>query len=177
MAREANSCELPAFLGLEKVAIGAANMTAGSGAGAAAQDVLVAHELTVVSAECARRSAITGVGGISGPRPFPDVAKHLMEMSILSRDCRGFRMKLLDLDEVSFDRQITRGTFPFEFRGESRSVPICEGVGFEIADVGHRLGFIDRPKTRKSELPPGAIVFHPIERRLPALFVHCHPAE
>src|SRR5260370_13458018 len=101
MAREANSCELPAFLGLEKVPIGAANMPAGSGAGTAAQDVLVAHELTVVFAECARRSAITGVGGISAPRPFPDVAKHLMAMPILSRDRRGFRLKVISLDQLS----------------------------------------------------------------------------
>src|SRR6266404_10011210 len=152
-------------------------MTAGSGAGTAPQDVLIAHELAVVFAECARRSAITGVGRISAAGPFPHVAKHLVEMSILSRDCRGSRMKLLVLDEVSFDRQITRGIFPFEFRSQSRSVPICEGVGLEIADVGYRFCFIHRPKARKSELPPGAIPFHPVKRRLPALFVHCHPAE
>ena len=55
--------------------------------------------------------------------------------------------KLFDLDEVSFDRQITRGIFPFEFRRQSRSVPICEGVGLEVADVGHGFCFINWLKT------------------------------
>src|SRR5205814_4391453 len=40
-----------------------------------------------------------------------------------------------------------------------------------------RLSFIDRAETGKSEMPPCAISFFPIEWCLPTLLVYCHPAE
>src|SRR5436309_1567012 len=104
-------------------------MSTGSGAGTAAQDILVAHELAVVFTNCAGRSTITRVGGIRAPRPFPNVTKHLANLSILSSRCS--RMKLLVLDEIAFDRPIKRNTLPFKFRGKPRADPICESVRSE----------------------------------------------
>src|SRR6184192_2674070 len=150
-------------------------MSTGSGAGPAAQDILVAHELAVVFTKCARRRTITRVGGIRAPRPFPNVTKHLANLSILS--CRCSRMKLLVLDEIAFDRTIKRNTFPFKFRRQPRAAPICESVGFEIADMCYWLCFINGTKTGKCELPPRTVAFFPVKRCLPALFVHRHPTE
>src|SRR5438132_12721915 len=106
-------------------------MSTGSGAGTAAQDILIAHELAVVFTKCAGHSTITRVGGIRAPRPFPNVTKHLAILSILS--CRCSRMKLLVLDEIAFDRPIKRNPFRFKFRGTPSAAPICESVRFELA--------------------------------------------
>jgi hypothetical protein len=78
IACEPDSGELPALFRLEEITVGAANVSAGRGAGATTQNVLVAHELAVVFAERTGRSAIAGGGGIGAARPFPNVAEHLV---------------------------------------------------------------------------------------------------
>src|SRR5262245_3517303 len=40
-----------------------------------------------------------------------------------------------------------------------------------------RLGLIDGTETGKCEIPPGAVAFYPVKRRVPTLFVQSHPAE
>src|SRR4029434_141099 len=84
IARESDPCKLPAFFWLEEIAISTANVTARGGAGTATQNVLVAHELSVVFAEGAGHSAIAGVGRVGAPSPFPNVAEHLMKLPIVS---------------------------------------------------------------------------------------------
>src|SRR5438552_16126621 len=106
-------------------------MSTGSGAGTAAQDILIAHELAVVFTKCAGHSTITRVGGMRAPRPVPNVTKHFANLSILS--CRCSRMKLLVLGEIAFDRTIKRNTFPLKRRRKPRTDPSCESVGFELA--------------------------------------------
>ena len=86
-------------------------------------------------------------------------------------------MKHFGLDEIAFDRTTQRCALPFELCRESRASPVRIRVGFEIADVCDRLGFIDGTKTGEREIPPGAVAFCPVKRRVPALFVHGHPAE
>ena len=86
-------------------------------------------------------------------------------------------MKSFVLNEISIHRHIRGGAFPFELGRQTRAAPIREGVRFEITDVRDRLGFVDRTKTGEREIPPRAVAFVPIKRRLPALFVHRRPAE
>ena len=86
-------------------------------------------------------------------------------------------MKTLRVDEVAFDGQSRTRSFPFELRRQSRAAPVRVGVCLEIADVGHRFGFVDRSKAGKGEVPPGAVALDPIERRFPALLLHRGPAE
>ena len=85
-------------------------------------------------------------------------------------------MKNLGLHEISFDRKIRGGIFPFKFSWQARTGPIRVGVGLEIADMGHRLDRIDRSKPGQSEIPPFAISLDPIEWGIPVLFVHRSPA-
>src|SRR5438105_6870225 len=61
IAGESDSGELPAFLRLKEIAVGAPDVRARRGAGAAAQNVLVAHEFAIVFAERARLGAITRI--------------------------------------------------------------------------------------------------------------------
>src|SRR5439155_24211840 len=152
-------------------------MTARRSAGATPQDVLVAHELSVVFAECPGSGAITGIRRIGAAGPFPNIAKHLMKVSRLHRSRSWSRMKRFVLDKISFNRTIGRCAFPFKLGWEASAGPISIGIGFEITDVRHRLGFIDGTKTGKRKIPPGALAIHPVKRRLPMLFVHSHPAQ
>ena len=59
---QAHAAELPLRLGREEVAVAGAHVARGRGARAAAQHVLVAHELAVVFADGARRRAVARVG-------------------------------------------------------------------------------------------------------------------
>src|SRR4029077_20805441 len=88
-ACESDPGELPPFFRLKKIAIGAADMGAGSGAGTAAQHVLVAHEFAVVFAERSGRGAIARIRRVGTARPFPDVAKHLLDLSLTWRFAYG----------------------------------------------------------------------------------------
>src|SRR5262245_34806836 len=86
-------------------------------------------------------------------------------------------MKQLGLDEISFDRTTRRGALPFELSRESCASPVGVRVGFEIANMRDRLGFIDGTKTGQCKVPPGAIAFCPVKRSVPVLFVQSNPAE
>src|SRR5439155_23373910 len=177
IARQPNAGELPAFLRLEKVAIGAANMRARRSAGATPHDVLVAHELSVVFAERPGSGAITGIRRIGAAGPFPNIAKHLMKVSRLRGSRSWSRMKRFVLDKISFNQRIGSCALPFKLGWEASARPIRIRIGFEITHVRHWLEFSDGTKTGKSKIPPAAIAFHPVKRRLPALFVNGHPTQ
>ena len=83
IARESDPGKLPAFFRLKAIAVGRPDVTARGGAGTAAQNVLIAHELAVVFAQRAWGCAIAGIWRIGAARPFPDIAKHLVKMSIV----------------------------------------------------------------------------------------------
>src|SRR5437763_1595064 len=76
---EPDAGELPAAVGVEEVAVGGTDMGDGGGAGAAAQDELVAHELTVVLAERAGQRLEAGERRVGAARPLPDIAVELKE--------------------------------------------------------------------------------------------------
>ena len=61
IACESDSAELPAFFRLKEISIRSANVSTRRGAGTAAQDVLIAHELAIVFAKRARLGPITGI--------------------------------------------------------------------------------------------------------------------
>ena len=86
-------------------------------------------------------------------------------------------MKEFGLDEIAFDWTTQRRALPFELSREARPSPVGIRVSFEIADVRDRLGLIDAAQTGECEIPPGTVAFCPVKRRVPALFVHSHPAE
>src|ERR1043166_8152209 len=89
-------------------------------------------------------------------------------------------MKRFGLDEIAVDVDVGRGAFPFKFGGQTRAAPIGKGVGFEITDVRDRFVRIDWSKTGQRIIPPFAIAFGPVKRRLPSRrggVVHRHPTE
>src|SRR5262245_31772657 len=107
-------------------------MTSRGGAGTAAQDVLVAHEFPVVLAKRAGSSTVAGVGRVGAARPFPNVAEHLNQVSMLlwfGRDirlCQGsggrrHRMEEFAFDEIAFNWTTQRSAFPFELGRETRT--------------------------------------------------------
>src|SRR5205807_8863409 len=98
-------------------------------------------------------------------------------MSISCRSAQRLGMKVFAFDEISLDRKIRRGAFPLKFGRQTRAAPICECVRFEITHVRNRFRFLHRTEARKCKIPPRAVALHPIERRLPTLFVHCHPTK
>ena len=55
----------------------------------------------------------------------------------------------------------------------------CDGLSLNMPSTGlpGTAFSIDGAQTGKREIPPGPIAFCPVERRVPALFVDCHPAE
>src|SRR3546814_10052175 len=63
-------------------------MPARGGAAAAAQDELAAHELAIIFADRAGRSAEAGIGAIGAAGPFPDAAEHLLQRRVVVR-CGG----------------------------------------------------------------------------------------
>src|SRR5262245_50275775 len=149
-------------------------MTPRRGAGTAAQDVLVAHEFPVVLAKRAGSGVVAGVRRVGAARPFPNVAEHLYQVSMLlwffRRDirlCQGssksrHRMQEFAFDEIAFNWTTQRSAFPFELGRETRTGPVSVGVSFEIANVCDRLGLIDGAKTGKCEIPPRAVAFCPV---------------
>src|SRR5438046_1653678 len=128
-------------------------MIARRGARSAAQHHLVAHELAVVFAERAWARAVTGVGAGSAPRPFPNVAYHLLRFVVGGRDCRCW-MEALIVDKISSDWQIGGGAFPLELGRQTRAGPVRIRIRFEITEVRNRFRFIDRTKTGEREIPP-----------------------
>src|SRR3546814_11754794 len=60
--RESTAGELPALVGVEEIAVGAAAMAARGRAAAAAQHAMAAHTLAIICADRDRRGADTGTG-------------------------------------------------------------------------------------------------------------------
>ena len=86
-------------------------------------------------------------------------------------------MKNFVLDEIAFDWTSECGALPFELSREACPSPVGISISFEIANVRDGLGLIDGAQTGECKIPPGSVAFCPVKRRVPALFVHSHPAE
>ena len=74
---EPDSRELPARVGGEEVAVGRPDVRARRGARAAAEHVLVAHELAVVFAQGTGQRPIARIGCVRALGPLPDIAEEL----------------------------------------------------------------------------------------------------
>src|SRR3954466_2192600 len=79
VAGEPQPAKLPALVRVEEIAVARPHMAARGRAAAAAQHLLIDHELAVILADNAflRREAGIRLVGASGP--FPDVAEHLLQ--------------------------------------------------------------------------------------------------
>src|SRR5207248_11407212 len=88
IASQTDPHELPPFFGLKEIPVGLANMLPRGRARAAAQNVLIAHELSVVLTERARPRPIARVRRIGAARPLPNVAEHLLKICRRSLTCR-----------------------------------------------------------------------------------------
>src|ERR1051326_6932546 len=86
-------------------------------------------------------------------------------------------MKQFRLNEIAFDWTTQCCALPFELCGKSDASPIGIRIGFEIADMRNRLRTVHGAQTGQCEIPPGSVAFCPVKRRIPALFIHSHPAE
>src|SRR5437667_9441016 len=99
-------------------------MTARRSAGATPQDVLVAHELSVVFAECPGSGAITGIRRIGAAGPFPNIAIHLLKVSRLYESRAWSWLKRLVLPKFSFNWNIGCCAFPFKLVCSTCARPI-----------------------------------------------------
>src|SRR3954471_166883 len=86
-------------------------------------------------------------------------------------------MKTFRFDKVALPCAAFRRPLPFKFRGKTSTRPIRVSVGFEIAQVSDRFRLVNRPEARQRKIPPFAVTFRPVERRLPALLVNGGPAK
>ena len=92
----------------EEVAVARADVPGRRGARAAAQHVLVAHELAVVFADQRpRQRPEAGIGRVVGRRPFPDVAEHLHRL-VAARQRGRQRMERAAVGEIAARRRAQR---------------------------------------------------------------------
>ena len=142
-------------------------------AAAAAQHVLVGHELAVVFAERAFERPVARDRASSAD----DVHSQTSPYHCASCGaCGGPRMVAAGFDEVAFDRLAARRGFPFGLGRQPRFAPARVGVGFVVAHVAHRRRGLERPQARQRHLVPRAVDLRPVERRLPRALLHRGPA-
>src|SRR5204862_7505053 len=105
-------------------------------------------------AERTRRRSVARIWRVSAARPFPNVAIHLVKLSVPLCETRGFsnRMEQFAFDKISFNRNIRRRAFPFELRRQTCARPVGVCVRFEITDMSDRLRFIDPTITGQREM-------------------------
>lgn len=113
--RQTKTGKLPARLGRIEIAVARPDVATRRDARATTQDVLAAHELAVVLANCPFSGSETGVRSIVVPRPFPDITEGLR------KDARG--------------RRATRSHLPFGFGRQTRLGPACKGLGLKEAHM------------------------------------------
>src|SRR5580698_2913811 len=174
---QADSGELPAGFGREKIAVAGADVSGGSDAGAAAQDHLAAHEFAVVFAERAAQGLEAGIGEIGAGGPLPAIAPVLAD-SIGG----GNWLEFTAFDEIAGDGLGFRGCLPFEFGWQAMAGPAGVCVGFEVADLAN--GSVgdgsERQVTAKGEDGPvcaGCVAgLVPVEGRAPAIGLDGVPA-
>src|SRR5581483_5054726 len=105
--------ELPAGWRGEEIPIACANVRLRGGAGAAAQNPLVAHEFAVVLAQRPYCRAEAGIGNVGARCPFPNITKDLSQGKCGFGALRRLRMKYAFFDEVSFCRKSGGCMLPF----------------------------------------------------------------
>ena len=136
--RQANAGKMPASRRREKISIGSPDMRGRRDHRTATQNHLVAHEFSVVLAQCAGDCAITGIAEVSTLGPLPHIAEHLR------RTLRGgvgqrLGMQFAAIEQVSGGRRKSlRGDFPLGFGGETLAGPVSKRVGFKVAHVADR---------------------------------------
>src|SRR4051812_31126925 len=160
---QSDATQLPSRRWRKEVPVGQAGVRARSGAGSAAQDHLVAHELSVVFAERALVGLVTGIRKIGGGGPLPGIAEELIA-AVRSRMEIGGLEKILAVD---LRTGAPCGNLPFEFGRQACTRPSCIGVGLVVADVdegsSQLLGYV--AESRDRVLTPLAVVFLPVQRR------------
>src|SRR5208283_465941 len=101
VSRQTEAGKLPTGVGGKKISVACADMAHGRDAGAAAQDLLSAHEFSIVFRRCAFARTEARVGGEGAACPFPDVAEHLPHSGFCCR--RGSGAQQIGLQEIAFD--------------------------------------------------------------------------
>ena len=94
VAGEPNATELPAMMGVEKIAVTGAQMVGAAGAGAAPQYHLVTHELAVVFAHGPLGGLEARVGQVGAGGPFPDIAEQLRRAPLSAPATPGWKRRL-----------------------------------------------------------------------------------
>src|SRR5690554_4975373 len=135
--RQPNAGELPAVVGVEEVPVTGTAVPGGSGTGAAAQDLLIAHELAVVLAQGSRCCPVAGVGQVGALRPLPGGTKKLQGVE-RRRGCGSSRMQPGKVQALPGNGCMAGDALPLELRAEAGSAPAGKGIGFVVADMGHR---------------------------------------
>src|ERR1700677_1761319 len=151
VAGQPQAAEGPSGRRWEEVPVGGAEVVGGRHAGAAAQHVLVDHELAVVLADRPGGRLEARVGTVGGGRPLPDVAE---QAGVRRRPGDRVWMEPGLVEEVPRDRQRARRHLPLRLGGQPTSGPAGEGVGLVVAQVTDRLGRIDRARPGQGELLP-----------------------
>src|SRR5579863_10513876 len=108
-------------------------MTRRSNARAPAQNHLAGHELAVVLTERARKRLVSRITGIGARRPFPAIAKELLDTRTLC--CRG--MEFSSVEQVSVDRRLARDVFPLRLSWKPVTPPTRERLGLETTYVAY----------------------------------------
>src|SRR3954471_23839396 len=164
---QSDATQLPSRRRRKEVPVRQAGVRARSGAGSAAQDHLVAHELPVVFAERALVRLVTGIRKIGGGGPLPGIAEELIAAA-RPRMKVGRLEKILAVDLRS---GAPCGNLPFEFGRQACTGPSCIGVGLVVADVdegsSQLLEHVAEPRDRI--MAPLAVVFLPVQRRAPSV--------
>ena len=128
VAGEPNATELPAMMGVEKVAVTGAQMIGAAGAGAAAQYHLVAHELAVVFAHGPMGRLEARVGQVGAGGPFPDIAEQMGKAGVAGST--GLKRAIIGrgIREGAGDRLAEGRVFPFLFCRQAFARPACVGL-------------------------------------------------
>src|SRR6058998_1672589 len=99
---QADAGELPAGIRWKKISIGAARVGTRRRAGSAPQDILVAHELPIVFAQCACRCFIAWIRCVRTPGPLPHIAEKLVQQPVSAADVwRRRRMEVAAFQKIS----------------------------------------------------------------------------
>ncbi len=146
-------------------------MGLGGYAGAAAQDDLRTHELSVVLTKSAGERFVAGVASVGRLGPLPYIAEELLGR--WSGGGAGLGVEVVGLHEVAGDGLLGGDELPLELRGEAVAGPAGEGIRLKEAEVAYGAfgDLAERTEALQGEDGPaggGVGVASPVERRLPA---------
>src|SRR5580658_2906933 len=129
------SGELPTRCGGKEVAVGCTNMIRRSDARASPEDHLTGHEFAVVFAQCTWERFVSGIARVGACRPFPAVAKQLLDARGPTRRCW---MQPACIEWIPLQRLLARDVFPFSLCRKSTAAPPGKGIGLIETDVADR---------------------------------------